>query len=109
MSWFSDWLSRLGGTYERPSPKIRIKPEQVTKLPDGTIQIKGFDPDSIIVHIAPSNSMEPVIDDEMLVIEEPVRDVTDLIVGDIIYYDVGKTRAIHRIIKIGQDGQGWYC
>ena len=105
MGWFSDWLSRLAGTLERPSSKIRISQKQIEWLPDGTITIKGLRLGTWITTVKNTNSMEPMIDEGMICFLEPITNMADLIVGDIIVY----FGIIHRIVKIGEDKLGWYC
>uniref|UniRef100_A0A6H1ZEX6 Putative peptidase n=1 Tax=viral metagenome TaxID=1070528 RepID=A0A6H1ZEX6_9ZZZZ len=108
--------------YEQHSPKIRIKPEQVTysNRPDGTttIVITGYPAETHVIGVAPTNSLDPFVDEGMLVILSWLapEDHTDLQVGDIIDY-VAKdddawnnwAGAIHRIIEIGTDAEGWYA
>ena len=112
MSWLSRLLSlfRPQETIERPSPKIRIRPEQV-KIENDTLIVPGLT-GCFIAAVAPKNSMEPVIDDGMFVFLDPTVSVTDLIVGDIIMYEHpdfnGGSPVLHRIIGMGQDTD-WYC
>ncbi len=96
----------ISPTLERPSPKIRITPEQADQIIRAIQKIPGME-DCYIAAIAPSNSMEPAIDDGMYVIQQP-RPYTDVIVGDIIWFEHPEFRAIHRIIEIGQDPE-WFC
>lgn len=100
-------------TTEMASSKIRIKPEQVT-IQNGILYLVGLAEGSYITTVAPTNSMEPNIDDGMIVILEPLQDTEDLIVGDIINYKLpfnyaGFGGAFHRITKIWHDDQGWAC
>ena len=94
-------------TLELPSPKIRITQEQARKIIELVKTVPGYE-DCFIVAIAPTNSMEPGIDDGMYCIMQPVP-YTDLIVGDIIWYMTPSYTAIHRIVKIGSDPIGWFC
>ena len=100
MCWF------IKKTVERPSPKIRITPEMADKVIRAIQFIPGYDL-CYVAAVAPTNSMEPVIDDGMYVIIQLVN-YHDLIVGDIIWYEHPEFKAIHRIIKILNDGS-WYC
>ena len=107
------WLGKLFGnqaTVERPSPKIRITAEQADRIIKAIQKIPGME-DCLVAGIAPTNSMEPTLDDGMYIILQPVPH-TDLIVGDIImfeipYFNQGKP-VLHRIIEIAQDGM-WYA
>ncbi len=105
MSWISDLFSKP--TIERPSPKIRITQGQAIAIFEAIRQVRGYE-DCYLAAIDVTNSMEPGIDDSMFVILKPTLH-TDLIVGDIIYYEAPSYKAIHRIILIGDDNQGWYC
>ena len=55
--------------------------------------------------------MDPLIDIGMMIILEPVTDVHDLILGDIICYHRPDPPAdiLHRIVKIYEDKTGWWC
>ena len=104
------WLSKLfsnQATVERPSPDIRIKPEQADTIIKLIKTVPGYE-NCFIAAIAPTNSMEPGIDDGMYVILDP-RPYLDLIVGDIIWYEHPSFKAIHRITRIGLDNNGWFA
>ncbi len=106
MCWLTD-LFKSKATIERPSPKIRIKPEPV-HIAGGTLTVTGLS-GCFIAAIAPTNSLDPCIDDGMLVVLDPNVNVTDLICGDIIWYETPNYQAIHRIIEIGNDESGWWA
>ena len=107
MSWLEAVIRTLfpRPTIERPSPKIRIRADQVHIWND-TLTVTGLT-NCFIAAIAPTNSMEPDIDDGMYVVLDP-RPHTDLQIGDIIWFEAPTFRAIHRIIEIHED-DGWYC
>ena len=104
MSWL-DFL--FGKTVERPSPKIRINRDNGTLI-GGILTITGLE-GCYLAAIAPTNSMEPGIDDGMLVILDGSIPYTDMIVGDIIYFENSLGGIIHRIDAIKSDNLGWYC
>lgn len=108
--WLAD-LFKAKATVERPSPKVRIKPEQVSFVVANLIV--NYNQDCYVAAIAPTNSMDPVIDDGMFVVLDRSIPHTDLIPGDIIYYErqVGNPpTAIHRITEVGEEDSGeWYC
>jgi signal peptidase I len=111
MSWLSDFLKMLfppkyEPTLERPSPKIRITEAQARAILAAITLIPGYENCSLAA-IDVTNSMEPGIDDGMYAVLDPLS-YTDLIVGDIIYYESPEFRAIHRIVEIGADPD-WYC
>jgi len=92
---------------ERPSPKIRIRPEQV-RIENGTLTVTGLGR-CFIAAIAPTNSMEPGIDDGMYVVLDPDVPPEDIIPGDIIWFETPAFKAIHRVMEVGEDASGWYC
>ena len=104
-----DFLRKLFGgsspTIERPSPKIRITPQLADDIIKAVQKIPGME-NCFIAGIAPTNSMEPTLDDGMYIILQPVQ-FTDLIAGDIIMYETPYFNqgnpVLHRIIEIGFD------
>ncbi len=112
MRMFLIWLRSLFpalpvGTIERPSPKIRITPEQADLIIKAIKLIPGYE-NCFIAALKPSNSMEPGLDDGMYLILEN-RPAEDLIVGDILWYVHPSFEAIHRITEIGTDAVGWWA
>ena len=103
------WNALFGNkeTIERPSPKIRIRPEQV-KIENGTLTVTGL-VDCFIAAIAPSNSMESLIDDGMFVLLDRSVPASEIIAGDILWFKSPTFEAIHRVIEIGADEQGWWA
>ena len=108
MSWLSRLLGKPDPLIEMPSPRIRIRPEQLHINTDGVLTVTGFW-GCYLAALEPSNSMEPGIDDGMYVVLDPRIHYTDLIVGDIVYYVTPNYRAIHRITTIGNDKLGWFA
>jgi len=102
------WITNLfKPTIEKASPKVRIAPDKV-HINNGSLTVEY--PDTCcIAAIAPTNSMDPVIDDGMFVVLDRGIPHTDLEVGDIIYYKSPDFEAIHRIYEVGEDADGWYC
>ena len=121
MRWLAELLRAIAdsmspaATLEMASPKIRIDRCISIIGDDGVLTVTGLK-GCYLAALEPSNSMEPGIDDGMYVVLDTTIPHTDLIVGDIIYYEVilyndsGPTyKAIHRIITIGNDKQGWFA
>ncbi len=118
------WLSKLfkkkptsTADYELPSPKKRT-PDSCVRLRDEddgtcTLTVKGLKGFSYVTSVPDTNSMEPLLDEGVLCVNEPVDDVGDLIVGDVITYErppaLGGGHIIHTVVNISTDGQGWYC
>ncbi len=96
------------GTIERPSPHIRITPEQADLLIKAIREIPGYE-SCFITAIAPSNSMEPGVDDGMYTVLDPT---VPSYLGDMIWYkhpDFGGPQGVfHRIVEVGTDPE-WYC
>lgn len=59
--------------------------------------------------VAASNSMDPVLEENNIVLEVTPQSPAELHVGDIIIYQSGDSRIIHRIVDIGYDTEGWYA
>ncbi len=99
------WLGKVFGksNLEQSSPKIRTS--QVI-MDDGILTVE-YSPGCYLAAISPTNSMEPGIDDGMFVVLDPTA--KDLIVGDIVYYKTPHYEALHRVIALGNDNEGWYC
>lgn len=105
MCWLSLFKSKA--TLEKPSPKVRIKPGEVSFVVSNLIV--RYSDKCYVAAIARTNSMDPVIDDGMFVVLDKGVPLSDLVPGDIIYYKSPMFEAIHRIKTIGENGQGWYA
>ena len=96
---------------EKIAPKHRVDVEMYQDTDNLTVVLRGND--YTIIEINPTGSM--FHSGENTLIAKPVYDVSDLQVGDIIalsYYDRESNEQkalLHSIVKIGYDGQGWYC
>ena len=112
LNWILKHFSANPALYERSSPKIRIKTGDVSlDMATNEVHFKGLKPGTWVTSVADTGSMDPLIDIGMMVILEPIRDIHDLIVGDIICYQKPGTPCLilHRIIKIYEDSTGWWC
>jgi hypothetical protein len=87
---------------ELPSPKIRIKTEDIIYNPQNhTFLIKNVTDGSFHQTVQDTNSMEPVFDIGHRLFIEPIKDYADLIVGDIVWFvNPAGAHIIHRIVKI---------
>ena len=107
------WFLTSAPGRNKPSPKDRIKSEQIVKL-NKTLCIyeltDNVKDDIWITGIANTHSMDPWMDTGSDVILKKVTDVADLQVGDVIVYERTGPEdiVIHQIIKIDNDGS-WYC
>ena len=116
------FLSRLFGTFERPSPGDWV-PSVAISVSDDKIIIDlkrlnlGLDETPIvwIPEIPDTNSMDGVFDignNNILIAGRNDADqeklVESLRVGDIAVYKTPSMYAIHRIVEINEDGEGKY-
>lgn len=53
--------------------------------------------------IAPTNSMDPVLDKEAIILRYKPNNISDIHPGDIVSYRLDKEVIIHRVIKINGD------
>ena len=91
---------------EKPSPKDRIKENQIKVLRDKVI-INLDNPEWAV--FTNTNSMDPTLDEESIAIEIKAN-CTDIQPGDIVSYysNIAKTVVIHRVIEKGFDEKGVY-
>lgn len=119
-------LSRLFGTFERPSPSDIVPHSNIRHdiganlilISLGGLNIPFALPPQVWISAMPdTNSMDPVFDFTHSVILIAGADKTDhkklldfLKVGDIAVYKVDELKfsIIHRIVKIGNDSKGRY-
>jgi signal peptidase I len=59
--------------------------------------------------VAASQSMDPYLDENDVVLEVKVTDPAEIHEEDIIVFQRGEERIIHRVIEIGHDEEGWYA
>ena len=118
----SSWLSRLFGTWERPSASDILPRDSITHLQTSNkieidlnqILIPFTKPPMVwIASIADTNSMDPGFDFEHNVIlvrgvdEENQNILLNFIkVGDVVVYQSPQMFAIHRIVKIEHTRNG---
>lgn len=112
LEYLKEWFLTSFPGRDKPSPKDRIKPEQIVKLPT-TMCVQGIGDvknDIWITSLANTHSMDPWMDTGSDAILKRVTDVNDLQVGDVIVYERGGPNdiVIHQIIKTDNDG-AWYC
>ncbi len=95
-------------TRDKPSPRGRIKNEQILVYDDEVV-LKIKNPEWAI--FADTKSMDPVIDSSSKAIEIVPESESELRVGDIVAYKSKYSDGIiiHRIVDIGNDDDGWYA
>lgn len=90
---------------DRAGPQDWISQDQIKVYPDRVVlEI----PDARWASFAPTRSMDPVLDQGAFGIQIVPHSPEQLAIGDIITYDYQGRKIIHRIVEIGQDGQGYY-
>jgi len=90
---------------DRTSPQDWISQDQIHVYSDRVVlEI----PNARWASFAPTRSMDPVLDAGAHGIQIIPTSPEQLAIGDIITYDYQGRKIIHRIVEIGQDGQGYY-
>jgi len=93
-------------------PKERNSPQDF--LDDSRIvvfnnRVMFFIDEPILMKFTDTNSMDPVFDVEANGILIKPENTEGVKVGDIVSYNVGDKKVIHRVIKIDNDERGWYA
>lgn len=109
---------KTGGSLNlEETQKDKISPHSSLEINELSIRLRrAFPPQAgyKVVGIANTNSMEPLFDDNSIIVEEDLTTAKwrkvflerqPLVAGDIIVYDAGKYRIIHMLIK--KTNKGW--
>ena len=97
----------LYGVQDIPSPHDWIKEDEILVFDDKIeINIKN----AVWATFLDTNSMDPVIDYGANAIEIVPTSSSDIHLGDIVSYasSIVDGTVIHRVVKIGNDEEGWY-
>ena len=87
-------------------PYNRIQEEQIKVYPEHVlITIKGLK----WSRFRNTDSMIPVFDETSNALEIVPNNERDINIGDIIAYRYEKKTIVHRVIKIGEDPDGWFA
>lgn len=81
-------------------------PEDAIKVYDNRVELLLDNPSWS--SFTDTNSMDPLLDTGSNAIEIKPRFATDVHVGDVISYRLGKSSVTHRVIEVGSDQQGIY-
>lgn len=93
--------------FDKQSPEDYVKEQDIKVYSD---RIVIFIHDATLSRYAATKSMDPVLDSSANGIEIPVKNTEQIHVGDIITYeDENHNLIVHRVIRIGQDSEGWFC
>ncbi len=91
---------------ERISPADHLKEDQI-QVYDNYAVISA--PHLFWSKFTDTNSMDPTLDKEANAFEVKPQSSEEIHVGDIISYSLDRTLIIHRVIRIGEDKEGWYA
>ncbi len=91
---------------ERFSPSNHINENQIQVYDEfAVVRV----PNLLWAKFTDTNSMDPVLDKEANAFETKPKNPDDIHVGDIISYSFGDILVIHRVIRTGNDENGWYA
>lgn len=100
------WIRSKFGV-EQPSPKVRQFPLRALPTSHETL-IEAIAPaGSQLMAISNTNSMDPLFDDGHTLLVQPITNYSDLIVGDMVVYDIGYGLIAHRICEIYLEHEEW--
>jgi len=88
------------------SPTHRIAYEDL-QITDRSVVINAKDITPGIT--APTGSMHPLLGAGTVVLEVTPQSSSEILPGDIIVYEYGGSRVIHRVVQIGWDARGWFA
>lgn len=95
---------------EKPSPKVRIGPENI-RLEGDRLTVELPTPDVWITPVADTGSMDPWFDAEDRVVLAKVSDWRDVQPGDVVVYakdNDGRQLIIHQVVEQLRDERGPY-
>lgn len=91
-------------TLEIPSPRdLILQSDMHYDNVQETLTINNLKPNIWLAEIADTNSMDPVLDYQHTCILTDNFKCEDLVVGDVVVYQINNQAIIHRIIKIDMD------
>ena len=91
---------------EKPSPQDHIKESEIKVYDDRVVIERG---NMIWSKFSDTNSMDPLLDIGHNGLEIIPESPEEIKVGEIIAYDKGDTRIIHRVVEVGKDNKGWFA
>jgi signal peptidase I len=96
----------LNSTYDIPSPTVRVPLSDILVSKNNVLLNI---PDVQHGIVAATKSMDPLLDENDVVLEVTPQSPVDVHIGDIIIYNYQGERIIHRVVAIGHDNLGWYA
>jgi len=91
-----------------PSPRVDIARTDMNYSSDELIirNLKGV----VLSTVQGTNSMEPLIDiGHTIILSNDSKYVDTIDLGSVIIWNYNGEQAMHSIIEIDSDGDGWYC
>jgi len=100
-------ISEFGASFfDKASPYDTVKEGDIQVYSDRVVIFVNH---ASVSRYAATKSMDPLLDSTANGIEIPVTSVDQIHVGDIIAYEDGESLIVHRVTKISEDEQGWFC
>jgi len=100
-------LTELGASvFDKQSPSDIVDEQNIRVYSD---RIVIYVENASVSRYAGTKSMDPLLDSTANGIEIPVTSKEQIHVGDIVAYEDGESLIVHRVTKIGEDEQGWFC
>lgn len=100
-------LTEIGATvFDKQSPSDFVQEQNIRVYSD---RIVIYVDNPSVSRYAATKSMDPLLDSSANGIEIPVSSIEQIHVGDIIEFEDGDSLVVHRVVKIGEDNQGWFC
>jgi len=106
IGWLSHDVMAEKEVINRPSPQNRITSDSIHVFDSQVIlDVQGVQ----WAEIAPTRSMDPVVDAESHALQiEPLLP-SEIVVGDIISFRLEDYSVIHRVVELGVDENGWFA
>jgi len=100
-------ITTLGASvFDKQSPSDVVQEQNIRVYSD---RIVIYVDNASVSRYAATKSMDPLLDSTANGIEIPVTSIDQIHIGDIIAYEEGDSLIVHRVVKISQDNQGWFC
>ena len=101
-------LDLFGSDNEKSSPSDKVKDYNILAFDD---KIVMYIKDPYLARFTNTHSMEPLINEKSTGLEIAPKSSSEIKIGDIISYNPKNSddAIIHRVVKIGQDSEGWYA
>ena len=96
-------------TVDVPSPRDLVKQSDIAWLKgERKIEIRNLPGEIWLTTVADTKSMDPVVDAGHTALLTGDFDKDELLTGDVIVFKLPDKSVMHRIIEVGEDGEGKY-